>query len=172
MTAAPAEAIQKPIITPLRAYLLVTVLLLLLVTAPFTVGVAVARVCAVIANFDHAVGAWTEGSPLTSWLVTGSVGFFGISYVLALALNDEAAFKTKLRGGVALLGIVVFCIVLEYLFIHLPSMDALYDAFGAAGGTPAWLNAVSSFIVVVFANALHLAVGLCVLAAFATADFR
>src|SRR5690242_11260856 len=96
-------AVQKPILTPLRAYLLITVLLVLLVTAPFTVGVGVARVCAVIASADQAIGAWAEGSPLTSWLVTAAVGFFGISYVFALALNGEAVFKTVRRGTVAVI---------------------------------------------------------------------
>jgi uncharacterized BrkB/YihY/UPF0761 family membrane protein len=171
MTVVPAEPIQKPLITPLRAYLLVTILLVLLVTAPFTVGVGVAHVCDALARFDHAVGAWAEGSPLTSWLVDAAVGFFGMSYVGVLAMNDDAVFRTVRRGTAAVIGVIVFCVVLEYLFIHLPSMDALYAAFGAAGGTPAWLNGISTFIVVACANALHVSVVMTILVAFAAADF-
>jgi hypothetical protein len=170
MTATAAK-LTKPALTPLRIFFLITVLLVMLVTAPFTVGVGVARVGDILTAFHHASCAWAEGSPLASWLVTAALGFSCVSYVVGLAMNEEPVFKTARRGSLAVVIGFALGIALEYLFICLPPMQALYDAFGAAGGTPAWLDGMSSFIVVVLANALHISFGFGVLAAFATADF-
>jgi hypothetical protein len=171
MTATAAKLPAKPLVTPLRAYFFVTLMLVLLVTAPFTVGVGVGRLCDAINSWDAANRAWAIASPLASWLVTGGLGFLGASYVLALCLNEKVVFKTVCRGTAAILGVVLIGVVLEYLFTCLPAMEALYDAFGAAGGTPVWLNGIASFVVVAFANILHVAVVVGILAAFACADF-
>jgi hypothetical protein len=171
MTATAAKLPAKPVVTPLRAYLFVTLSLVLLVTAPFTVGVGVGRLCDAIIAFDAANRAWATASPLTSWLVTGGLGFVGASYVLALCLNENVVFKTARRGSAAILGVVLLVVALEYLFTCTPAMEALYAAFGAAGGTPAWLNGIASFVVVAFANFVHVAIVVTIFAAFACTDF-
>jgi hypothetical protein len=169
---ATAAKLSKPVLTPLHIYLIIAVLLLLLVSAPFTIGLGVSRICASFIAFAQATSAWAAGSPLTSWMVSAALGFSLVSYGIALVMNDELVFKSARRGFLAVGMGIALAVTGEVLFLCLPTMNALYSAFGAAGGTPSWLNWLSAGIVVVFANALHGAVVLALLIAFVTTDFR
>lgn len=162
-------ATSKSLITPLRIYLLFTACLILLVTAPFTIGIGVARLDGFLSSLNDACRSWAVAQPLTSWLVTGGLGFALMSYVVAIAQNDEAAFKNVPRGVMVVVLGLVLAVALEYLFFGLPSTDSLVAAFGVAGGTPEWLNGLASIIVIGFANALHIAIVLCLMYAMATA---
>ncbi|WP_157645492.1 hypothetical protein [Burkholderia ubonensis] len=150
------EPRNKKGFTPLRVYLLVLALLVMLVTSPFTVGPVFAAAGVVLTDFYYATCDWAARSPLTSWFVAGGLGVALVSAGVGIALNDEAAFGTCARGVTVVLGMVFGIAALEYLFICLPAINTLSTAFGAAGGTPEWLNGLSTIVVVAFANAVHI----------------
>jgi hypothetical protein len=141
---------------PLWAYLIGTLVLALLVTSPFTVGSGVEHIAnAIVDRFENAT-TWCDEHPLNSWSIVGGFGFLLTSLVLLGCLND------KVTDGWLLLPYSVACLfvagVLEAMFWTLPTTDALYAAFIAAGGAPAALNFIATSIIVIFANAVHLGI--------------
>ncbi|MBU9200191.1 hypothetical protein KTD31_02070 [Burkholderia multivorans] len=147
----------KGFFTPLRVYLLALAALILLVTAPFTVGRGVAYAGVVLVQLYHTAVQSTAHAPLTSWFIDAGLGVAFVSGIVALCANGAWVEKSRANEVIALTALVLVFFCLEVLFICLPSIDALYAAFGAAGGTPAWLNVISTGLVVIFSNAGHIA---------------
>ncbi|MEX3983984.1 hypothetical protein AB4Y45_33905 [Paraburkholderia sp. EG287A] len=149
-TATATETKPFRLFSPLRTYLFCSALLVFLATSPFTVGKGVARFCDFIANtcsnFGDTVSAayatlvlWNLHVPLESSFITAGVGFIFVSILLLLKRNNW-------RGWYLWLPLVLVGAVNELLVFPLSSPPALYDAFGAAGGTPEWLNFIASCI--------------------------
>jgi hypothetical protein len=169
-TAAAATPTNRKIFTPLRAYLLGTLMLVLLVSSPFTIGRGVALACDDIVNTGDAIAdlycalvSWSDVHALTSWFIAGYVGFNTGCLMLRLRFK-----KMKARAGVvatviaALLGLGAS----ETMYAATPSISSLFNAFGAAGGTPDWLNCIATGVVVLCANAPHVGIAILVVSAF------
>lgn len=164
MTEKLPEPEGKGFFTPLRVYLLALTALVLLVTAPFTVGRGVAYAGVVLTQAYQAAVLWSAHAPLTSWFIDAGLGVVFVSGVLALCANGQWVDKSGARSLLVAVAFVLVLLGLEVLFVCLPSIEVLYAAFGAAGGTPAWLNAISTGLVVIFANAGHIALAFAVMA--------
>lgn len=158
---------------PLLIYLVFVVVMLFLATSPFTVGPLVAILTDLVMQGHHAITSWTAEAPLKSWLLAGSLGLVVISACVLWFFFEEVIVKRPVLCAGLLIALFSCVVVLEYLFICLPGFEQLFDAFGTAGGTPAWLNAVATFVVVAFANACHVVVAIVVLGAmfFATPGY-
>ncbi|KVP39730.1 hypothetical protein [Burkholderia ubonensis] len=154
------EPQNKKVFTPLRVYLILLAFLVVVVTSPFTVGPAFAAAGVVLTEFYHTTCDWAARSPLTSWFLAGGLGVALVSAFVGAGLNDEAAFGTRARGVTTVLVIFLGIVALEYLFICLPVISTLATSFGAAGGTPEWLNGLATIVLVVLANAVHISLGL------------
>lgn len=160
----PDESSAKPsFLTPLRVYLIFFAVVLFLASSPFTVGPAVASLTALALRGHNAVTLWAASAPLKSWLTAGGLGLIFTSICAGWMLYDDAVGKKKTMCVALSVGLVVCLVVLEYLFICLPGYEQLFDAFGTAGGTPAWLNGVATFVVVAMANAFHVTLAVLVL---------
>ncbi|KWA84244.1 hypothetical protein WL29_23065 [Burkholderia ubonensis] len=173
-SAAPQLSMDTPsgkpsFFTPLRVYLIFIAAVLLLASSPFTVGPAVASLTALALRGHDAVTLWAASSPLKSWLTAGGLGLILTSICAGWMMYDEAVGKRKALCVTMSVSLLVCLVVLEYLFICLPGYEQLFDAFGAAGGTPAWLNGVATFVVVAMANAFHVALAVLVFGSMAAA---
>lgn len=143
-------------ITPLRAYLVGTAVLLLVITSPFTVGPSFAHTGMVISGLFGVTKAWAARNPLFSWFVTAAIGFSLFSG--ALAVPDKK--KDGARGLVIALtsvGFILGEVAQLWFFWSSPTIGTLFDAFAAAGGVPTWLNFIATALVVILANIPHIA---------------
>lgn len=154
----------KGFFTPLRTYVLALAVLVLLVSAPFTVGRGVAYLGVVLSGVAHAMVQWAAHAPLLSWFIAAGLGVVFVSGILAIGFNSDWIDKSRARGVLVATALVLVLLGLEAVYLSLPGIDVLYAAFGAAGGTPAWLNVISSGLVILFANAGHVALGIAVMA--------
>ncbi|WP_126223339.1 hypothetical protein [Burkholderia ambifaria] len=155
-------------ITPLRAYLLGTALLLLVITSPFTVGPGFAHTGMVLSGLFDSTKAWAARNPLSSWFVTAAIGFSLFSG--ALAVPDKK--KGGARGlviALTALGFILGVAAQQWFFWTSPTIVTLFDAFAAAGGVPTWLNFIATALVVILANIPHIAVVIFVMVMVGTA---
>jgi hypothetical protein len=137
----------------LWAYLGGTLLLVLLVTSPFTIGSWVGYLSEMIVSRFRGAVDWAADNPLTSWSLVAGLGFAFTSLLLLFFSNKEVSQGRYFLPGVLLLFLVTAS--LEVSFATLPSMGALYQALIVAGGTPEALDGVAASILYVFANAFH-----------------
>lgn len=166
---APASADKKSFFTPLRAYLLSVAVLVFGVSAPFTIGVPVNRGGDLIAAAgtwlysrvsDLIMWAWSDAvsvtwpahHPILSWVLTAIVGFhLVVAGVLCLKDDNPWVFASLSRTAAFIFAAITGIAVHQWLFWLAPSPEALYDAFLAAGGVPAWLVAGSVGLMVLVA---------------------
>ena len=85
---------------------------------------------------------WHLHATLISGFVTAGVGFVFVSILLLLK-------KHNWRGWYLWTLLMLVGLVNELLALSGPGPTSLYDGFGAAGGTPAWLNLIATAILTV-----------------------
>jgi hypothetical protein len=144
-------------LTPLRAYLLGTALLLLVITSPFTVGPGFAHTGTVLSGLFDSTKAWAARNPLSSWFVTAAIGFSLFSGALAVPAKKKGGSR-GLFIALTAVGCIIGVAAQQWFFWASPTIGNLFDAFSAAGGVPTWLNFIATALVVILANIPHGAV--------------
>lgn len=178
-TASQSNALSWRSVTPLRLYLLITGLLVLFVTSPFTIGPGLAwvgdwlsRAFDVLARALDVISAvvtavqWPASHPVLCWLSKAVLGTHLIGGVGLCLWKGKTLIASGRRVAVATSLILIATALYGWLSTFDPSVQDLYGAFLSAGGTPEWLVGGATAVVVVLAYSPVIAAAVAAAAAF------